>query len=341
MKIAGRSIPWAAMLALLLPGPARASGPEYGVYLRLADGPAGSYQQMVAAVPALAGRANLTILASYQPGTPDCTYHATVFVLQSQAWTERVVATGIRSAFAAPIRLAVYEDELGVHLAMANPQSLARTIVAEDFDQPATEVVKAVEAAVAQGYPGTPVAQGYGQIRDRGLISRTMGIVAGGPFPSKIREIGRARARNGVGPRQVADALAEIGAKPSPRWDLHLVYRLQLPDGKSELLGFSGQTMEARSFAIVGSGGDDSRKGYACPGLDHAPAYPLELLVTQEGDAVAVLLPDVMFRMKMYFEDAGTMKFAANMAMPGSIDDELRNVVEDALASPLAPTAAR
>ena len=40
---------------------------------------------------------------------------------------------------------------------------------------------------------------------------------------------------------------------------------------------------------------------------------------------------DGMFRMKMYFEDAGKMKFAANMRMPGSIEDEIRDKVEESL----------
>jgi hypothetical protein len=32
----------------------------------------------------------------------------------------------------------------------------------------------------------------------------------------------------------------------------------------------------------------------------------------------------------MYFEDAGKVKFAANMSMPGSIENELRDLVEEA-----------
>ena len=34
-----------------------------------------------------------------------------------------------------------------------------------------------------------------------------------------------------------------------------------------------------------------------------------------------------MYRMKMYFEDAGKMKCAASMRMPGSIEDEIRRLV--------------
>jgi hypothetical protein len=32
--------------------------------------------------------------------------------------------------------------------------------------------------------------------------------------------------------------------------------------------------------------------------------------------------------MKMFFEDAGKMAFAKNMAMPGSIEDEIRDKIK-------------
>jgi hypothetical protein len=42
---------------------------------------------------------------------------------------------------------------------------------------------------------------------------------------------------------------------------------------------------------------------------------------------VHVVTVDGMYRMKMYFEDAGKMKFAANMGMPGSLEDEIRGLI--------------
>lgn len=316
-------------------------GPEYAVYLRLADGPAGTYQTMVAAVPDLAGRAGMSVLASYETGSGGCSFHATVFILAAPTWTEQVMATGALGGFAAPLRLAVFEDEAGAHLALANPQSLARTMVREDFDGPAGAIVAALERAVQAGFPGTPVSQPYGQVRNRGLIGKTMGIVAGGPFPSKVEEAGRVRATAALTAAAVGDAIAAVGAQPTRRWGLRLSYRYPLPGGEAELLGFTGAPMEAKSFAIVGEGADRGRAQYACAGLDHAPAYPLELLVVRAEGEVRVLLTDVMFRMKMYFEDAGTMKFAANMAMPGSIEDELRDRVEEALDNLRERSAAR
>jgi len=340
----GRTVLRGAMLAalLLLPVTAHgAPGPAYAVYLRLADGPAGSYGEMVGAMPRLAERAGMELLASYAAGTGACAYHATVFVLGAPDWAARVLATGVRAAFAAPLRLAVFEDEQGVHLALANPQSLARTIVGDEVEAPATEVVTALEAAVRDGFPGTPVSTPYGQLRDHGLIGRTMGIVAGGPFASKVERVATVQGTATLGVKQVADAIARAGGTPTTRWGLRLAYRYELPGVDGVLLGFTGDRMEAKSFAIVAEGLDHGRKGYACAGIDHAPAYPLELLVAREDGDVSVLLTDVMFRMKLYFEDAGTMKFAANMAMPGSIETELRDLVEEALENPLDRTAVR
>jgi len=36
---------------------------------------------------------------------------------------------------------------------------------------------------------------------------------------------------------------------------------------------------------------------------------------------------DEMYRMKVYFEDAGMMAFAKNMTMPGSIQDEIEDMM--------------
>ena len=71
----------------------------------------------------------------------------------------------------------------------------------------------------------------------------------------------------------------------------------------------------------------DARDDLACPGIDHAPAFPIELVIAQEGDVVEVMLVDEMYRMKMFFEDAGKWAFMKNMGMPGSIEDEIKDKV--------------
>ena len=73
------------------------------------------------------------------------------------------------------------------------------------------------------------------------------------------------------------------------------------------------------------------RKKHAYPGITHAAGYPIEIVVVDESDGVKVRLVNIMYRMKMYFEDAGKFAFAKNMGMPGSIQDELEGQIKTAL----------
>jgi multidrug efflux system membrane fusion protein len=60
-------------------------------------------------------------------------------------------------------------------------------------------------------------------------------------------------------------------------------------------------------------------------------AYPVEVVIADEGEEIAIYVINEMFRMKMYFENAGKMAFARNMGMPGSIEDELKDKIRASL----------
>jgi hypothetical protein len=327
----------------LLAAPVSASEPDatFGVYIRVLDAPLDSYVEVTAALPDLLARGGWQLRADFAVGTGGCAYNARVYVVTDSMWTAAASRGGKDAAFVLPLRIAVYQDELGTHVALANPQSLARTIISETgYESAATEVVTRLQAALA-GLPGKVVAAQYGPMRDRGLIGKTMGVVAGGPFPSKVEDIGSVKVSTAIGVAQVAEAFASAAKTPTTRWGLRTIYRVDLPGGDMSIVGLAGDKMEAKAFAIVGSGGDDSRAGYKCPGIDHAPAFPLEVVAYRDGAEIQLRTIDEMFRMKMYFEDAGTMKFAANMAMPGSIEDEIRDLAEDALDALRGRTASR
>ena len=93
------------------------------------------------------------------------------------------------------------------------------------------------------------------------------------------------------------------------------------------MVGVTGQRVEGDAFRIVGAGGADDRKQMMYPGVDHAAAFPIEVVVVQDGDVIRVQLVDEMYRMKMFFEDAGKIAFAKNMGMPGSIENEIEKKV--------------
>lgn len=317
--------------------PARALDARQPVYVVLADSLPGSFDQLTSSLRDAATAAGWSVAAVHDVAVDRnaCDFHARVFVLVAPGWARQVLAHGSAAAFAVPVRLVLYEDEAGRHLAAVNPLSIARTIVAESgFEAPSEALLRDL-GHIAATLHGRTASRGYGQVRDRGLIGRTMGVMAGGPFPEKVHVLASAAAGKPEDLAAFADrisaAIERGGARG--RWQIRGAYRIDLAEQGVIVLGVSGAAMETKSFAIVGAGNDGSRSRYRCPGLAHAAAYPIEVVVYRDGGNVRAATIDGMYRMKMYFEDAGKMKFAANMGMPGSIEDEIRALVAGAVAA--------
>lgn len=306
---------------------------SFGVFVRLGDAATGSLEQIVAGLEGVIEGSDWELLTSYAVGVDEsCGFGAYVLALHHAGYARAVLQYGNLAAFALPLRLAVWEDESGVHVGATNPRSLTRTIVTESgFEQQAADIVEELAALVASVPDVAPAATQYGQPREAGLISKTMGIMAGGPFAQKVETVVRLRTEETPG--EVAERLAAGFGEMADdwRWKIRPLFTLDLPAHEVAILGVSGEPVEARSFDIVGSGLDETRADFTCPGLAHAAAYPVEIVLARAGEHVNVLIIDEMFRMKIYFEDAGKMKFAMNMRMPGSIEDEIRDKVEATL----------
>lgn len=329
-----------ALLVAVIPYTATGAqrGP-HGVYLSYSDSATGSLDAIAADLQASFIRAGWETLALYTAGVDRdaCAFGARVLVVHSPSYARAVLARGPRAAYAVPVRLAVYQDEQGSHIVMANPRSLNRTMIAEESFAGASEaLVQGVGRIVADARRGSGTVREYGQVRDRGLIGRTMGVMAGGPFTEKITEVfsvpGDSAAVVRRVARQVLDRLKELGGSGS--WQIRKIYELDLAERGAVVLGVSGLAAEARAFSIVGAGADEQAKSFRCPGLSHAPAFPIEVVIMSEAGRVRVTIVNQMYRMKMYFEDAGKMKFAANMRMPGSIEDEIRRLVTPGVVVP-------
>lgn len=132
---------------------------------------------------------------------------------------------------------------------------------------------------------------------------------------------------------EAADQIMAGFDGPDLDWGMEIAYRLDLPDRDMVVLGVTSDEMEARSFSIVGSGSDKERKDIACAGTAYAAAYPIELVVREQDGGVVVEGVDAMYRMKMFFEDAGKWAFMKNMTMPGSLASEIKSRLEAALAN--------
>ncbi len=308
-----------AALALLLALPATAAGVErtQGVYVTLLSGLNSDVGETSAKAESALKDAGFAVLASFDNGVPQgCRAKARTIVFASEPWTAEVLAGGADKAFGLPMRLAVYGDASGTNVALVNPVSLLRTFYVSDTkDAAAQKAVAAVAAALAPLGPVAP--KQAGQLRDSGEI----GGMGGGAFADKIVPV-LAPAKP---PAEVAEALT-TGIADASGW--HAVYAYKASDDVF-VVGLTNGRTEGRAFGIAGEKRATEKNPF--PGLDHAAAFPIEVVVTKKGAGSSVTLLKEMWRMKLYFQDAGNWAFMKNMQMPGDIQNEIEAAVRKAV----------
>ncbi len=273
-----------------------------------------------------------TVLAAIPNGVPEgCPYQATVLAVYQPEYGKQLLAMNQKTApYAVVDRIIVFEDERGVHVAIVNPISILRTVLMDDT-RPlnlADQHRQLLRNIIINGVQaGTPTEHQYGQFRKKGYIGRTMGVMAGGPFDEKIETI-----TTMAGTLESAlQKLQQAFQQHQGDWNIRVKYILHIPEAGIAVVGVSSPSIEERSYRIVGAGSDKSRKDFQCPGIAHAGAYPMEVVLRENNGQVTAEVVDIMYRMKMYFEDAGKWAFAKNMTMPGSIQSEIETVVKQAL----------
>ena len=313
-----RSLAILALVALLAPA-GLVAGVEktQGVYVTLLSSLKTDVAGTAAKAEVSLKAAGFEILGSFENGVPSgCGEKARTIVFASPAWTSEVLAGGGDKAFGLPMRLAVFSDASGVGVAVVNPVSLLRTFYGSDVKDAAA--LKAVEAVAAALAPlGTVSPKQAGQLRDSGAI----GGMGGGAFPDKIVTI----LAPGKAPADVAEAI-KAGVADAAGW--RSVYSYKASDDVF-VVGLTNAKTEGRAFGIAGE--KRATEANPFPGLDHAAAFPIEVVVTKKGAGSSVTLLKEMWRMKLYFEDAGNWAFMKNMQMPGDIQNEIEAAVRKAV----------
>lgn len=306
-------------LAALLAAPALPAGVErtQGVYVTLLSALKADVAGTAARTESSLKAAGFEILGSFDNGVPSgCGEQARTIVFASPAWTSEVLSGGGDKAFGLPMRIAVHSDASGVSVSVVNPVSLLRTFYASDAKDAAA--LKAVEAVAAALAPlGTVLPKQAGQLRDTGEI----GGMGGGAFPDKIVTVlAPAKA-----PAEVAEAI-RAGVADAAGW--HAVYAYKASDDVW-VVGLTNGRTEGRAFGIAGEKRATDANPF--PGLDHAAAFPIEVVVAKKGAGSSVTLLKEMWRMKLYFQDAGNWAFMKNMQMPGDIQNEIEAAVRKAV----------
>ena len=303
------------VMAAVLVFAANVYAEDLGMYVKVLDKAQGTFDEVVKNTEQALVKNGWHVLASYNAAVPGgCNHRAHTLVINSPAYAEKILSHGVRSAFALPLRVGIYTDENGIAISYLNPASLNRTVLGDNVEKALSiNTAKELSAILASAARGRVVNQQIGEIRSEGYV----GGMGGGAFAEKIGDIYK-REDAGNAFKETAAKVKEGITSNTKGW--RLVYALDL-GSNIVVYGVDKARTEARAFEIAGE--KRASKVNACPGVDHASAFPIEVIVYRERGMVKVVLLDEMYRMKLYFEDAGKWAFMKNMGMPGSIEKEI------------------
>jgi uncharacterized protein (DUF302 family) len=291
---------------------------EYGMYVKVVEKISAPFDEVVKNTESLLAKNGWTILASYGASVPEgCGFRAHTIVINSPEYARKIAAHGPRSAFALPLRVGIFMNETGVNISFVNPASLNRTVLGDNTEKELSSgKMKDLSAILASAAKGGIVNQQIGEIRSKGYV----GGMGGGAFENEIEVIYK-KEDSGKVFQDTAAKVKEGVLSNKKAW--RLVYSME-PDNNIVIYGIDKAATESRAFKIAGEKRES--KNNRCPGIDHVAAFPIELIVYKEGGLVKVVTLDEMYRMKVYFEDAGKWAFMKNMGMPGEIEKEIKEI---------------
>jgi len=317
-----------------------AAAEKYGVFERILDA-SGTFDQTTAALEKSLAESKLVLHAQENLAVPDNVQQARVYILTSPAYEEAAKNAAPNTISAQILRIAVYTYGAGkkTQIDMANPVALAMVYYAKSKEYP--QLVAAANAAsqeirdVVDKVPGAPVAVQLEPTRSESTLN---GFDGDGPAKMMAKWRNFSESQNTVFKTNSADfattvtkvedtlrASKDKGAGDPSGWRLVA----EIPVGPNAVwFGITNTYTENKCIRINSdfrSAGKSKDAPY--PGVDHAPALPLEVLVINNGKDVQVAQYGEMWRMQLYFWDSGYLAFAKNTLIPdtifGSIDTAL------------------
>ena len=336
---------------------------DHGIYLRTQENISGSIEEIVTQISTNLQSAGYKILSQREMAVPDlirkkndenCGYRAFLLVSQKSDYTEYVTSFGNRYLVAAFLKAGIYETGDGIQINIADPETINR-IVFNDLND--SEYDKAISGTLSYKNnlistihklkAGEEVQLAHEPVRsakDLRKANKDMFMMVGpmtffrdeDQFPLIYSEKVD-KSMDGVHDflgkvKKNLTAFTPDNKDVDYQWtpdatDLNweLISTVYATDSTAVLLGLSRPRTEALSFKIAGQPREG--KENSCPGIDHICAYPIEVLIYQEDDKLMMRSAREMFRMDMYFWDAGKMAFMEYMNMPKMLDKSLKQAL--------------
>src|SRR4030066_72669 len=333
-----------AVLAVLLAGSGFPhAADEHGIFERILAA-SGSFEEPSAALEKSLGESRLTLHAKHDLKMPGGAERAGVCARPSPAYLEAAKGAPANTVSAQILRVAVYQYGEGkkTYINMANPTSHAMVFYAGQKDYP--QLLAAAKAAaqeirdVAAKVPGKAETVQLEPARGEKTLNKF-----NGDGPAKMmakwrnweesqRVLLEGKPEDFVAiVARVEKALAASKDKgPDDASGWRLISKVPV-SADAVYFGISNEYTENKCVRINSDFRSDGKaKEAPYPGVDHAPALPLEILVINEGKTVRAVQYGEMWRMQLYFWDSGYMAFTKNTFVPSAIF----NSIEKSLTAP-------
>jgi len=340
---------------------------EHGIYLQTVSSINASVPEIQSQLSKIFENNGYEVLTNMQISIPDyvtkdttehCGFSAGVIVLQKNEYTKMLVSYGSKYLAASFLRVGIYEGTNGINVEIVDPETINRIVFNDLYENDNIEIYDTVIAKTIEYKTelvkllhtlgvGENVEIPMGPIRedeDLAESSKDMFMMVG-PLTffndeDQFPVIYTKKNNSGFnGLIKLRDKLLLNLKTFSPteddssyRWfpkreDLQwrVVSEIISPKKDAILIGITRPRTEAVSLKIAGSSREDENN--MCPGLDHAAAYPIEVLLIQENNSIKIYTQREMHRMDMYFWDAGMSAFMDHMSMPGILDESIKKAL--------------
>ncbi|NOX66632.1 MAG: hypothetical protein GXO85_12810 [Chlorobi bacterium] len=337
---------------------------DHGIYLKTHEKISEGISVVQDAVAKKLTENGFAILYNSDVITPDyvreeksehCGFKAKLIVFTSDDFTKMITSKGNKYLIAGFLRVGIYEDQNGVNLNIIDPETITRIVFndlyendKEDEYNAIVEKAKAFKTSLVKilhevtfGQQVNILMEPIRDDEDLAESSKDMFMMVGQMTffndEDQFPVIYSANKTNDISAQSLSSEFAgnlkdyipteddtEYRWTPNPQSDLKwkVISKINSPDGNAVLLGITRPRTEGVSFNIAGMSREDDAN--MCPGIDHAAAYPVEVLFIEEDGKVNVYTAREMFRMDMYFWDAGMSAFMDHMSMPGILDDSIQ-----------------
>ncbi len=330
----------AVFLMLVFASTAMAKSVKVGVFQKILEAD-DDFAEATAALEQSIAKSNLELLGKMDIAVPDNAQKARTYVLTSPAFNQAALGNMPADAISVLImRIGVYEAYGKVNINIANLDALANVyfdgVKNSDALMAAASAAKNELLQVIQTVPGKVVNTQQEPIRK---AKKYRGYDGDGPakMMAKFRDFRESllTAKEVDGSTSLDTIIEDLksnaaaGLKADPEKGFRIV-AVQKFGGQAAWLGITNRYTETKCVNINSdfrfSAKADNNK---YPGVDHAPALPLELVIYKAKDGKwQIAQYGEMWRMQLYFWDSGYAAFAKNMLIPQTIFGDIEDMVK-------------